>query len=58
MDKQEIATLKAGFGCDSRRLNQIYNETLGHPASADLCEAAQRADEAYEALKRVLEHIE
>lgn len=57
MDRQEIEAIKADLGVGSRRLNSLYNHNTGEAYSSDLCEAAQKADAAYEALKRVLEQL-
>jgi hypothetical protein len=58
MDKKELELIKANLGCDSRRLNQLYNDNTGAACSSDLYEAAQKADAAYEAMKRVMDTLE
>lgn len=57
MDKQELELIKADLGVNSRRLMQLYNENIGSELSRDLCEAANKADAAYEAMKRVVEAL-
>lgn len=57
MSKSELEVIKANLGCDSRRLMQLYNENIGTEYSRDLCEAANKADAAYEAMKSVLERF-
>jgi hypothetical protein len=58
MMKAEIEQMKAELGCGSRRLFQLYDQSLGREYSSELSAAAQAADAAYEALKRVLNIME
>jgi hypothetical protein len=58
MDKKELELITAELGCNSRRLSQIYNANTSSACSSDLYEAAQKADSAYEAMKRVMETFE
>lgn len=58
LNKSELEAIKADFGVGSRRLSQIYNENPSVECGSDLFDAADKADAAYEALKRVLESFE
>lgn len=53
MIPSEIEAIKADFGVNSRRLLALYNDNIGCPLSSELEDAAQKADAAYEALKRL-----
>lgn len=57
-DKKELESIKADFGVGSRRLSELYNNNLGSGIGSDLYDAADKADAAYEALKRVIEALE
>ena len=56
--KKKLESISADFGVGSRLLSQIYNANTGADYGPDLFDAADKADAAYEALKRVLESIE
>lgn len=58
LDKKELEAIKADFGVGSRRLREIYNDNLGFEADYELCDAFDKADTAYEAMKRLLEKLE
>lgn len=55
LDKKELESIKADFGVGSRRLYEIYNEDTSAEDASLICEAANKADAAYEALTRILE---
>lgn len=58
LNKAELELIKADLGVNSRRLMQLYNDNLDTEQSSDLCEAAQKSDSAYEAMKSVLQSLE
>lgn len=58
LDKKELETISADFGVGSRRLSSLYNANLSSDQSSVLYDAADKADAAYEAMKRLLEALE